>query len=101
MVRFFKRQHKIGESRVGETSDTSTIVALVQKRTRESHDDAQFDRSSSEIIVDPGLRKPIADYDVAIRDQLREYLLRGPCQPIGHNFSRKLQGKDQRSFQGV
>src|SRR3954471_5870916 len=99
MERFFKRQHKTGESRVGESEsrdDTSTIVALAQKRARESRDDAQFDPSSSEIIVDPGLRKPIADYDVAIRDQLRrEYLLRGPCQPVGHNFPRRLQGKDQ------
>ncbi|KAH7676979.1 Ribonuclease H-like protein [Dioscorea alata] len=50
-------------------------------------------------IIDLGLRKPIKEYDIGIKDQVRrEYLLMGPCQPIGHNFPRKQQGKDLRSF---
>ena len=31
-------------------------------------------------VVDPGLRKPIYEYDVGIRDQVRrKFLLMGPC----------------------
>lgn len=40
-----------------------------------------------EIIVNPGLRKPIRD---AAR---REYFVMGPCQPVGHKFPRKLIAK--------
>ncbi|KAH7690448.1 Ribonuclease H-like protein [Dioscorea alata] len=53
----------------------------------------------SDIIADTGLRKPIEKYDIGTRDQVRrEYLLMGPCQLVGHNFPRKQQGKDLRSF---
>ena len=46
--------------------------------------------NSNDIIADPGKRKPIEEYDVAIRDQVRrEYLLKGPCQPYGHDFPKK------------
>ncbi|XP_042423385.1 zinc finger MYM-type protein 1-like [Zingiber officinale] len=43
-----------------------------------------------EIVVDPGLRKLIEEYDVGARDRIRkEYVAMGPCQPRGHNFLRK------------
>ena len=46
--------------------------------------------NSNDIIADPGKRKRIEEYDVAIRDQvMREYLLKGPCQPYGHDFPKK------------
>jgi hypothetical protein len=42
------------------------------------------------IVSDPGLRKPIDEYHINIRDAIRrEYLLRGPCQPIGHVYPKK------------
>jgi hypothetical protein len=51
-----------------------------------------------DIVVDPGLRKPIDEYDVNIRDAVRrEYLLQGPCQLIGHIYLKKM-GYRQRSF---
>jgi hypothetical protein len=54
----------------------------------------------SEIVGDPGLRKPIEELDVNIRDVVRrEYLLLGPCQPKGHIFPKKRIGDRQRSFQ--
>ncbi|WVZ79851.1 hypothetical protein U9M48_027380 [Paspalum notatum var. saurae] len=44
----------------------------------------------SDIISDPGLRKPIDEYPFEIRDQVkRAYALRGPTQPIGFIFPRK------------
>ena len=55
--------------------------------------------SPDDIIADPGLRKPIEEYDVGIRDQIRrEYLIKGPCQPLGHNFPKKQYGKTMRGF---
>ncbi|KAH7650940.1 hypothetical protein IHE45_20G024200 [Dioscorea alata] len=42
----------------------------------------------------------IINFDFGIRNQVRrEYLTRGPCQPIGHNFPQKDYGKQKRSFQ--
>ncbi|KAH7668896.1 Ribonuclease H-like protein, partial [Dioscorea alata] len=58
--------------------------------------------NSNDIVSDPGLRKPIEDFDVAFRDQVRrEYLTRGPCQPIGNNYPQKEYGKQRRSFQNA
>ncbi|KAJ0967581.1 hypothetical protein J5N97_024498 [Dioscorea zingiberensis] len=92
MERFFKSIPKNIEARTSSSSDASTAA---QKKSR-----VEFD--PSDIIADPGLRKPIEEYDIGIRDQVRrEYLLMGPCQPIGHNFPRKQQGKDLRSFKEV
>ncbi|KAJ1298816.1 hypothetical protein BS78_01G482600 [Paspalum vaginatum] len=54
----------------------------------------------SDIISDPGLRKPIDEYPFEIRDQVkRAYALRGPTQPIGYIFPRKWQSGEWRSFQ--
>jgi hypothetical protein len=42
--------------------------------------------SLDDIVADPGLRKPIEELDVNIRDAARrEYLVMDPCQPVGHN----------------
>ncbi|KAH7663595.1 Ribonuclease H-like protein [Dioscorea alata] len=76
----------------GRPPPLSPASTAAQKKSR-----VEFD--PSDIIADPGLRKPIEEYDTGIRDQVRrEYLLMGPCQPVGHNFPRKQQGKDLRSF---
>ncbi|KAJ1282880.1 hypothetical protein BS78_03G085400 [Paspalum vaginatum] len=54
----------------------------------------------SDIISDPGLRKPIDEYPFEIRDQVkRAYALRGPTQPIGYTFPCKWQSGEWRSFQ--
>lgn len=58
--------------------------------------------SSKEIVSDPGLRCHIDDFHVDIRDSTRrEYVSRGPCQPVGHDFPRKSYGKDMRDFRGA
>ncbi|XP_042059083.1 uncharacterized protein LOC121803492 [Salvia splendens] len=57
------------------------------------------DINESEIKADLGLRKPIAEYGVNIRDRIRrEYVAKGPCQPKGNIFQKTHQGKDNRSF---
>ncbi|XP_042022893.1 zinc finger MYM-type protein 1-like [Salvia splendens] len=47
-------------------------------------------------------RKPIEEFNVAIRDRVRrEYLNKGPCQPIGHKYRNKKYGIQESSFQDV
>ncbi|KAL3621606.1 hypothetical protein CASFOL_036518 [Castilleja foliolosa] len=47
---------------------------------------------------DPSERKPILSYNPSQRDEIRRaYLLRGPCQPIGHDFPQTdFSGKLRR-----
>ena len=52
-----------------------------------------------DIVADPGLRKPIEEFDSNIRDEAkRAYLTMGPCQPAGHNFPEKFQSGQMRAF---
>jgi hypothetical protein len=54
----------------------------------------------SDIIGDPGNRKPIEDYHPRIRDPLmRAYASGGPTQPKEFSFPRKWQTGEWRSFQ--
>lgn len=60
----------------------------------------EFD--SVDIIADPGQRISIEEYEANIRDEVRRaYVLKGPCQPKGHNFPKKKFGNQNRSFQRV
>jgi hypothetical protein len=46
--------------------------------------------SQSDVVGDPGNRKPIEEYPPEIRDQVRRaYALRGPTQPRNVTFTRK------------
>ncbi|XP_073045823.1 uncharacterized protein [Primulina eburnea] len=49
---------------------------------------------------DLGLRTPICEYNVNIRDQVRRaYFQRGPCQPSGYEFlKRKFEVSQCRQF---
>ncbi|XP_050222231.1 uncharacterized protein LOC126672328 [Mercurialis annua] len=48
---------------------------------------------------DPALRKPIADYNPNIQEEVRRrYLQKGPCQPREHNYKHTLQGTVFRRF---
>ena len=52
-----------------------------------------------DIISDPALRKPINEYDPQIRDEIRrKYVVKGPCQPLSHDFVRSDFGKKSRCF---
>ena len=56
--------------------------------------------SQSNMIADPGNRKPIDDYEPEIRDQVkRAYALSGPTQPREFQFPSKWIGGQWRSFQ--
>ena len=60
----------------------------------------ELDFNVDDIVSDPALRKPIEDFDVRIRDRIRrEYISKGPCQPISHNFPKRKYGQNNRSFQ--
>jgi hypothetical protein len=49
------------------------------------------------IVSDPGLRTPIEDLDLNIKNVARrEYINLGPCQPIGHTYKRTPFGKAGR-----
>ena len=91
MERFFKRIRNSGAS-------SSKQANVSEPMENQSHVELNLD----DIISDPGLRKPIEEFDVSIRDQVRrEYLLRGPCQPIGHMYPQRTIANHQRSFQDV
>lgn len=48
---------------------------------------------------DPAKRKKILTYHPNQRDEIRcKYLVRGPCKPYGHNFTKKMIGKSLRRF---
>ncbi|XP_039805170.1 uncharacterized protein LOC120669495 [Panicum virgatum] len=55
--------------------------------------------SHSDLIGDPGKRKPIDDYQPEIRDQVKSYALNGPTQPRNIIFPRKWMSGEFRSFQ--
>ncbi|XP_039130910.1 zinc finger MYM-type protein 1-like [Dioscorea cayenensis subsp. rotundata] len=85
----------IKRPRSGESSNACKAPLGSESSEKNAH--ANFDLD--DIISDPGLRKPIEDFDIRIRDQVRrKYLTRGPCQPAGHNFPQKEYGKQRRSF---
>ncbi|KAL6582954.1 hypothetical protein OROMI_005032 [Orobanche minor] len=48
---------------------------------------------------DPSERKRILEYHPNQRDEIRrKYLIKGPCQPRGHDFPRKMIGNKGRRF---
>lgn len=68
---------------------------VVEKRPR-----VEF--SDNDIVGDPALRKPIEEYPISIRDEVRRrYLVKGPCQPYGHAFPSRQFGKRSRCFRDV
>jgi hypothetical protein len=56
--------------------------------------------NDGDIIADPGLRIAIGNLHPNIRDAAkRAYILKGPCQPKGHNYPRRMINGRSRSFQ--
>lgn len=55
--------------------------------------------SLDEYPADPGLRKPIQEYDVNERNEVRcYYLAKGPFQPKNYDFPWRLCAKEKRRF---
>jgi hypothetical protein len=56
--------------------------------------------NDDDIVADPGLRIAIENLHPNIRDAARRaYILKGPCQPKGHNYPRRMITDCNRSFQ--
>ena len=77
------------------SSSTPNVAAISE--TNPSSKRPRIEFSEDDIVTDLGLHKPIEEYDVGIRDRVRrEYLLKGPCQPFGHDFPKKQYGNTMR-----
>ena len=65
---------------------TSSQPTSNNTNTNESPiESARVDLNPDDINPDPGLRKPIEELHVDVRDAARrEYLAMGPCRPKGH-----------------
>ncbi|XP_057780231.1 uncharacterized protein LOC130998843 [Salvia miltiorrhiza] len=88
MERFFSKKRR------GQPSCDSATPAIEAN----VEDETNFD----EYVRDPGLRKPIEEFPITIRDQARrEYLSMGPCQVVGHTYPKTQFGNQLRSFQDV
>ncbi|XP_071920891.1 uncharacterized protein [Coffea arabica] len=89
MERFFKPKRV----RSGESSNEPNISEPVQNQSC-------VELNLNDIVSDPGLRKSVEKFDISLRDHVRrDYLTRGPCQPIGHMYPKTSFGKQHRSFQ--
>ncbi|XP_042422983.1 zinc finger MYM-type protein 1-like [Zingiber officinale] len=94
MERFFKRTRSSGPSG-SSSSNEPNVIEQVENQSR-------VGLNLDDIVSDPGLRKPIEDFDIAIPDQARrEYVLRGSCQPNGYVYPKTTFGNQERSFQGT
>ncbi|XP_057763641.1 uncharacterized protein LOC130984957 isoform X1 [Salvia miltiorrhiza] len=94
MERFFSKKRR------GQPSCDSATPAIEVNVEVEANveDETNFD----EYVRDPGLRKPIEEFPITIRDQARrEYLSMGPCQVVGHTYPKTQFGNQLRSFQDV
>ncbi|CAN6236329.1 unnamed protein product [Urochloa humidicola] len=101
-----------------ETPDSETVVQpeTLATATRVSNVDGDIDDdieteevaasndpnvvlNEADIVADPGLRIPIENMHPNIRDAARRaYILKGPCQPKGHNYPRRMIYNRNRSF---
>jgi hypothetical protein len=71
-------------------TEEAIVEAVVNPTSHEQEQEIPPSEQVFDIVADPGLRKPIDEYDVNFRDVFRrEYLLQGPCQPIGHIYPKK------------
>ncbi|XP_047979185.1 zinc finger MYM-type protein 1-like [Salvia hispanica] len=67
------------------SSPCAKIVGSVENKST-----IEVELDWNDIDANPGKRKPIEAFDVAIRDRVRrEYLVKGPCQPIGNTYLKK------------
>ncbi|XP_042028087.1 zinc finger MYM-type protein 1-like [Salvia splendens] len=79
------------------SSNVTTGFEIVEIKPR-----GEVKLNLDEIVSDPGLRKPVDEFDVNVRDEVRrEYMARGPCQLVGYTYPRSTFGIHDRSFQEV
>ncbi|XP_057793266.1 uncharacterized protein LOC131009879 [Salvia miltiorrhiza] len=86
------------KKRRGESSSCS-ITPFIGANV-EVEENVETETNFNEYVRDPGLRKPIDEFDIAIRDQVRrEYWSMGPCQVVGHTYPKTEFGTQLKSFQ--
>ncbi|KAL9667941.1 hypothetical protein QQ045_002311 [Rhodiola kirilowii] len=102
MERYFSKRLKVSidsSSSVVQTQTSNADILTTNVELEANLNDEEVEIIETDIVADPGLRKPIESYESNIRDRIRrEYVAKGPCQPKGHNFPRKKYGKDNRAF---
>ena len=100
MERFYKRICTSTSHSPPKSPPSSNELPKESNVTEQVENQSHTDLNLEDIISDPGLRKPIENFDIAIRDQARrEYALRGPCQLNGHLYPKTTFGNHERSFQ--
>ncbi|XP_076924071.1 uncharacterized protein LOC143586396 [Bidens hawaiensis] len=83
------------KSSIETPSSSSHANENNNKRSRE-----EVEVSEYEIVGDPTLRKPINDYSINIREEVRRrYITKGACQPKAHNFPKTQICGQLRKFQ--
>ncbi|XP_057791342.1 uncharacterized protein LOC131008485 [Salvia miltiorrhiza] len=91
-------EHFFSKKRRGESSCHS-ITPFIGANVEAN---VEAETNSKEYVRDPGLRKPIEEFDISIQDQVRrEYWSMGPCQVVGHSYPKTEFGNQLRSFQDV
>lgn len=92
MERFYNRV-----SPIVETSSSVNELINIQPQASSKQENVKVDLDN--LPSDPGLRPHITSYSPDLIEQVRRaYLLKGPCQPYGHDFPQKIEGNRKRKF---
>jgi len=99
-LRMFKMSKRTLRTYFPSTSGTGTSATSGTNDSTNQPKIRRVEFSQSNVVGDPGNRKPIEEYAHEIRDQVRRaYALSGPTQPRNFIFPRKWQTGQWRSFQ--
>ncbi|KAL9667463.1 hypothetical protein QQ045_001823 [Rhodiola kirilowii] len=97
MERYFSKRPRVSidsSSSVAQTQTSNADILTTNVELEANLNDEEVEIIETDIVADPGLRKPIESYESNIRDRIRrEYVAKGQCQPKGHKFPRKKYGK--------
>ncbi|XP_031256009.1 uncharacterized protein LOC116113999 [Pistacia vera] len=99
MEKYFKRKLPPNFEENGDVSRQKNLQIVLPELSVDPGLQKKLQIGFPELPIDPGLRPRISDYSCNIRDEVRKaYLLRGPCQPRGHDFPFKKFGQVSRRF---
>nr|XP_043614691.1 uncharacterized protein LOC122586770 [Erigeron canadensis] len=100
MEKFLKR--KLPSSRddvIGSESSTRNTTHNISRPASTSTPTMPVLVDLDNLPWDPADRKRILEYHPNQRDEIRrKYWLRGPCQPRGHKFPKRVIGNQERAF---
>ncbi|XP_059277598.1 uncharacterized protein LOC132031668 [Lycium ferocissimum] len=84
----------------GQPSSSSTISPVASSIPSEVQRDTNPSNINFNYLkVDPADRRPIAEYDPNIRDEVRRYYIqKGPCQSMNHDFPKTQFGKKKKTM---